>query len=173
MSKIILNSKVLHELISSNTLQLVEKHQKQSGKNYFFMPTISLQLYKAKVSWIDAYKKNISFVYNKYENQTLYTLLKNINMDLITFYKDKYNNKKSSSMFFYEKDEYFYIKCYLPNIKYKYFINSFFNDIKEPTFKMPYVGTIYSTVIIDIKNIWEQENNYGFNLELKETYINV
>jgi predicted Rdx family selenoprotein len=54
----------------------------------------------------------------------------------------------------------------------KFLITSFFNDVEED-FRPPNVGITYNTVILDIRNIWEKDNHSGFNLELKETYVNI
>lgn len=171
--RFILNSEIINDLISTNSLQLIEKYQRRSGKNYFFTPTISLKLYNPKVTWIDSSKKNVSFLFHKYDNLTLYTMLKNINSSLVNFYKNKaYNPINNIAPFYYEKGDYFYIKCYLPNMNNKYLVSSLFNDIEEQ-FNIPRVGMIYNYVILDIRNIWEKETLAGFNLELKETYINI
>lgn len=169
--RFILNSEIINDLISTNTINILEKYQRKGGKNYFFTPTISLKLYNPKVTWVDSTKKNISFLFKKYDNLTLYTMLKNINQSLINFYKNKaYNPIENISSFFYEKGDYFYVKCYLPNMNGKFLITSVFNDVEED-FKPPHVGLTYNTVILDIRNIWEKDNHAGFNLELKETYI--
>jgi hypothetical protein len=171
--RFILNSEIINDLISSNTLKLIEKHQRGcSGKNYFFTPTIGLKLYNTKITWIDPFKKNISFSFNKYENSNLYIMLKYINKSLVNIYKKQvYNPINNVSPFYYEKGDYFYIKCFLPNTNGKYHITSLFNNIEEQ-FIIPKVGYSYNTIVLDIKNIWEKDN-VGFNLELKETYTNI
>jgi hypothetical protein len=171
--RFILNTEIINDLISTDTLKLIEKYQRGSGKNHFFTPTISLKLYNPKVTWVDSNKKNLSFSFKKYDNLNLYTMLKNINNSLTYFYKNKaYNPVDNISSFFYEKGDYFYIKAYLPNMNGKYLVNSYFNTTEE-AFKIPRVGIIYDTIILDIRNIWEKESHAGFNLELKETYINI
>lgn len=172
--RFILNSETMNDLLSTDTLKLIEKYQRGgSGKNYFFTPTIGLKLYNPKITWIDPYKKNLAFSFYKHENLNLYTMLKYINKSLTLIYKQKaYNPSDNISPFFYEKGDYFYIKCYLPNMNKKYQITSFFNDLEE-SFVIPTVGNSYNTVIVDIRNIWEKDNHAGFNLEVKETYIKV
>lgn len=171
--RFILNTEIINDIISTNTLQFIEKFQRGSGKNYFFTPTISIKLYNPKITWIDPYKKNLSFSLSKSNNLNLYIMLKHINSSLTNMYKHKaYNPLSNISPFFYEKGDFFYIKCYLPNTNKKYQISSFFNNTEE-SFIIPQIGYIYNTVIIDIRNIWEKNDNAGFNLELKETYINI
>lgn len=171
--RFILNSEIMNDLVSTDTLKLIEKYQRGSGKNHFFTPTIGLKLYNPKVTWVDPYKKNLAFSFSKNNNLNLYTMLKHINTSLSSIYKQKaYNPIDNISSFFYEKGEYFYIKCYLPNTNKKYQIISFFNDSEEP-FNVPRTGASYNTVIVDIRNIWEKDNHAGFNLELKETYLNI
>lgn len=169
-SRIILNSEIVNDLIYSNTLVLQEKFQRNNGKNYFFIPNIGLKLFNAKVAWIDPSKKNISFSFNKYDNLTLLSMLRYINDKLINIYKNKSATPHTVSPFFYEKGDLFYIRCYLPNIKGKYHIESYFNETVEK-FTIPKLSSIYSIIIIDIRNIWEDDIKAGFNLELKETLV--
>jgi len=169
--RFILNSETLHDLISNDMLKLLEQPQRGSGTNYFFIPNIALRLYNPKITWIDPYKKHMSFSFNKFDNIHLYTLLKHINTSLSTFYKKTaYNPTHYIHSFMYEKGNYFYIKCYLPNTNGKYQINSFFDSVEE-SFVIPKLNYTFDSVIIDIKNIWKKDNQAGFNLELKETYI--
>ena len=171
--RVILNTEITNNLISTDILGIIEKYQKKGGKNYFFTPTISIKLFKPKVTWIDSTKKNVSFLFKKHENLNLYTMLRNVNNSLTYFYKTKaYNPIDNISPFFYEKGDYFYVKSYLPNINGKYLINSYLNNIEE-IFKVPRIGIIYDVIILDIRNIWEKDNHAGFNLELKETCINI
>lgn len=171
-SRFILTSEILNNLLDNNEITLLEKYQRNSGKNYFFTPTISLKLYKPKITWIDPQKKNLSFSFIKHENLSLYTFLKNVNNSLNNLYKNKaYNPVKNIYPFFIEKGNYFYVKCYLPNLNKKYNINSYFND-KEELFSPPLINSVYDSVIVDIRNIWEKDLNAGFNLELKCVYIN-
>jgi hypothetical protein len=172
MSRIILNSSILNDLINTNTLVLQTKFKKPNGKNYFFIPNIGIKLFNAKVSWIDPSKKNISFAFNKYENLSLLNMLRYINEKLTIIYNNKSMYPKNLSPFFFEKDDLFYIRCYLPNTKWKYHIESYFNDNSEEFF-IPKLSSIYNIIIIDIRNIWEDDNKAGFNLELKETSLNI
>jgi hypothetical protein len=174
MNRIILNSEIINDLIRNDNLHFQTKFQRGDGKNYFFTQTISLCLYNAKVTWIDSSKKNMSFCFNKYDNLKLFIMLRHINQKLIDLYNNKiYNPVSNISTFFYEKDDCFYIKCYLPNVKNKsnvYLIKDIFNSREEP-FRIPKIGLTYSSIILDIRNIWEKDNKAGFNLELKETMI--
>lgn len=172
MSRIILNSEIINDLITSNILELQTKFKKPTGKNYFFIPNIGLKLYNAKVSWIDPSKKNISFSFNKRDNINLLIMLKSIFSKLHDIYNRKANHPKPISSFFFEKDDSFYIRCYLPNIRGKYHILSYFNDDSEE-FTIPKLSSIYNIIIVDIRNIWEDDNKAGFNLELKETSLEI
>jgi len=169
-SRIILNSQVINDLIFSNTLELQTKFQKNNGKNYFFMPNIGIKLFNAKVSWIDPFKKNISFAFNKYENLALLNMLRYINEKLTMVYNKKSSYPKPLSPFLFEKDDSFYIRCYLPNTRGKYHIESYFNNDTEG-FSIPKMSCVYNIIVIDIRNIWEDDNKSGFNLELKETSV--
>jgi hypothetical protein len=173
-SRIILNNQVINDLIYSKTIALETKYQRKSdNKNYFFSPNIGLKLFNAKISWIDPSKKNISFAFNKYDNLSLLNMLRYINEKLTCVYNNKSIYPKTISPFFFEKDDLFYIRCYLPNTgKGKYHIQSYFNNELE-IFNIPKLSSSYNTIIIDIRNIWEDDNKAGFNLELKETSLNI
>lgn len=169
-SRIILNTQLINELIFSNTLELQTKFQRNNGKNYYFIPNIGIKLFNAKVTWMDSFKKNISFAFNRYENLSLLNMLKHINEKLTMVYNKKSIYPKPLSPFFFEKDDSFYIRCYLPNTKGKYHIESYFNNESEG-FMIPKISNVYNIIIIDIRNIWEDDNKSGFNLELKETSV--
>jgi hypothetical protein len=145
---------------------------KQKTKNYYISPTISLKLFNPKVSWIDPYKKNISFIFPKYDNLSLLNFLKYVQQRLIQLYNKVSPNPQNVASIYYEKGDYFYVKVYLPNTNNKYNITSSFNG-EEEQFKIPRVGITYNSIIIDIRNIWEKDNAAGINLELKETYITI
>ena len=171
MSRIILNSEIINELVSSKSLIMQKKYQRGSdGKNYFFSPTISLKLFNPKVAWVDQYKKNISFSFNKHENLNLLIMWRYINTKIVELYNKQSDNPVSVAPFYFEKDDNFYVRCYLPNVKGKYFITSSFNN-NEEMFSVPRVGLTYTSITIDIRNIWENSTRSGFNLELKETEI--
>lgn len=170
--RIILTSEILQDLIQTNSLILSETFQKRGGKNYFFSPNIALKLFKPKITWIDSYKRNISFSFYKYDNLNLLTLLKHVQQRLSELYKEKSYNPQNVSSIFYEKGDYFYVKAYLPNMNNKYTITSIFNTEVED-FKVPRVGITYDSIILDIRNIWEKDNCAGINLELKETYVSI
>lgn len=170
--RIILNSEILNDLIDTNSLVFQEKFQRTSGKNYYISPTIGIKIFNAKVSWIDSYKKNISFIFSKHENLSLLHFLKSIQQKLIHLYKTRCYNPQNVSSIYYEKGDYFYVKVYLPNMNNKYNIISSFNGEQEP-FKIPRVGITYDSIILDIRNIWEKDTAAGFNLELKETYVTI
>lgn len=170
--RIILNSEILNELINTNSLVLQEKFQKNSGKNYYISPTIALKLNNCKVSWIDAYKKNISFIFPKYENLSLLNFLKYVQKQLSYLYNQRSPNPQNLASIYYEKGDYFYVKVYLPKVGQTYNITRTFNNVPEQ-FSIPRVGNIYDSITIDIRNIWEKDNCAGINLELKETFITI
>jgi hypothetical protein len=150
---------------------------KNNFKNYFFSPNISIKLYNPKITWIE--NNNISFSFQKYatiennviiknDNISFLELLRNINIKLLKVfydYKENYghNHNKDLPSLFYEKDQYFYIKCNLPNKNGKYFIKT-----QNGEFIKPKIGTEFTSVILDIRNIWEINGKVGFRLELKE-----
>lgn len=168
--RILLNSEILNNLYNTKSLVLSKKFQKNSaGINYFFCPTIGLKLYNPQVSWVDASNKNLSFSFNKWENITLLKLLVYIHDTLTEIYNDSaYNGPKILAPFFFEKDDKFYIRTYLPKVKGHFGIKSVFNEIQDK-FNIPRKDCIYNYIIIDFRNIWESDNRAGYNIELKET----
>lgn len=170
--RILLNGETLNKLYNTNSLILSKKWQKKT-LNYYFCPTIGLKLYNPQVSWIDPSKKNISFMFNKWENTSLLKLLQFIHDTLTTIYNDSaYSTPSTLAPFFYEKDDKFYIRTYLPQVKGHYGIKSTFDNITGP-FYIPRKDCTYNSIIIDFRNIWESDNRAGYNIELKETFTTV
>lgn len=183
MNRIILNSNTLRDMLScdlkddsqtNDKLIIFKETYKNGFRNFFFAPNIGIKLYSPKVSWLDT--KGISFCFNKMENMSLLDLLKYINNSLNKIYINyKKNNglpnDTTLSPLYYEKDDSFYIKCHLPNVKGKYFITYNSETEKDAKFSKPRIGCVYSSVVIDIRNIWETDNKKaGVHLELKEVY---
>lgn len=168
--RILLNSEILNNLHKTNSIILSKKFQKKlNGINYFFCPTIGIKLYNPQVSWIDPLQNNLSFCFNKWENMTLLKLLQSIHETLSIIYdKSAYNEAKPLASFFFEKDDKFYIRTYLPKVKGHFGIKSLFNGDNDK-FNIPRKDCIYNYIIIDFRNIWESNNRAGYNIELKET----
>ena len=66
----------LNDLISSKSLKILKKNQKENGTNYYFTPNLVLKLYGAKVIFINP--KFLVFQFCKIKNSSLYLLLKSI-----------------------------------------------------------------------------------------------
>jgi hypothetical protein len=177
-----LSSTVLNDLIYENQLNIIKKQEK-SFCNYYFLPTIGIQLYSPKVTWIDPSKKNISFAFNKVDCSGLLTLLKHINDSLFKYISFRHKLiHKTISPLYYEKGDQFYIKCYLPNLKGNYFIkcitqtsdytqDTSFTKEKNENFTLPRLNCVYDKVDIEIRNLWETNKQSGYCLELKKVYI--
>ena len=168
-----------NSLLDNVEIVIFKFTNKNNFKNYFFSPNISIKLYNPKVTWVE--NNNVSFSFEKYvtiennnvvktDNITLLDLLRNINTSLLKIlydYKENYGHTQNKNLpcLFYEKDAHFYIKCNLPNKNGKYFIKTLDPD---QYFIKPRIGTEYTSVILDIRNIWEMNDKVGFRLELKE-----
>lgn len=164
---IILNSEVLDSLIRDDILKILKKNQKIAGNcNYYFTPNIGLNLYNAKVKFVD--KKFIVFEFEKYKHLGLLGLLKRINEVLKT--KVRTNNselfEKAIFDLFNEDDNVFSLRCYLPNYNGKYSIETNFEK-----FNIPRVGCCYDIATIEIRNIWKNNEKHGFNCELKRVVV--
>lgn len=159
MSRTILNSEIISDIIKNNEMKFLTKKAKNGYYNYYILPNIGLKLYNAKITWIDnnVRTKNMSFKFIKHENIGLFKLLQYTNKMINDSF---YHSQKDISIYF-EKDDSFYIKCYLPTTE-KLFDNK------------PRINTILDGIVIDIRNIWESPNkDLGINLELKNIGINL
>ena len=165
---IIINSEVLSELINSEQLKIVKKRQQHSDNfNYYFSPSIGLNLWKPKVMIINP--KFIVLEFNKIEHMSLLILLRDINKKLQKLVKNKnselFNTDIYNIMSEIDNDK-FTIRCYLPNFKGKHLIK-YYVDKNEEMFKLPRVNTVIDNCIIEIRNIWKTNDKSGFNIELK------
>lgn len=168
-NKCILNNDILNDP-SFNISTKVDINKRNHTINYFLYPNISIQLFAPKVSWIELtankysyFPKNISLSFNRHENLNLLGFLRNVQKKLQYIHSLKSESILHS--FFYEKGDYFYIKCYLPNLNNKYLITSN-SELDTEVWKVPRLNCSYTSVILDIKNIWENKLNSGINLEL-------
>lgn len=165
---IIINSEVLSELINSGNLKIVKKIQKNSENfNYYFNPSIGMNLWKAKIMIVNP--KFIVLEFNKREHMNLLILLRDINTKLQKLVRTK--NSELFNINIYNimseiEDDKFTIRCHLPNFKGKYLIKSYINTNDE-TFKLPSINTIVDNCVIEIRNIWKIGEKVGFNIELK------
>ena len=90
----------LNDLISSKSLKILKKNQKENGTNYYFTPNLVLKLYGAKVIFINP--KFLVFQFCKIKNSSLYLLLKSINSILLNELKKTHSemfNKEIYSFF--------------------------------------------------------------------------
>jgi hypothetical protein len=164
MDILILNSELLNNIIQSNSLTLMKKFQRgKNGLNYFLIPNIGVKLFNVKVTWVDPFKKNLSFSINRWENPNLITLLRHINTSLSELYKNMSYSNLNVAPFFFEKGDYIYIRTYLPNTNGKYHIH---NNLGN--FIVPRKDSTFDSITIYFKNIWEDDTKAGFNIELKE-----
>lgn len=164
---IILTSEILTELIQNKTLKIMKKHQKNSDdSNYYFTPSIGMNLYKPKVIFINA--KFIVFEFDKYECLNLLQLLRTINNKLQYKLKNNYSELFDKDIYniMSENDKTFTIRCYLPQKNNKYYIKS-----PDTSFKLPRLNVCLDSAFIEIRNVWTQNTNSnfkgGFNIELK------
>ena len=181
-NRIILGKETIQRLEDAGELCIFKYTSKNMFNSYFFGPNISIKLKNPKVSWMDA--NSISFQFDMFtstshkslnlddvsNNLSLLNLLRDVNSRLV----DLYNNYKDSRghadiisrpCIFYEKDNFFYIKCNLPKVNGRYLVSC--DD--GATFYKPRIGCVYKYVILDIRNIWEinAQDKVGFRLELK------
>jgi hypothetical protein len=165
----------------NTVISISKKIQKQkNSSNFFFSPTLDIELHHARVWYIDF--KTMVFIFNKSENLNLYLFLQNISKTLLTkteYYakqitysssfgtKTKFNflsNRNSRDKNDLEILE-FTIKCFIPpSIK-------LFHEQKEVKYQMPLKGNLFDKITLNIKNIWEDPTRIGFNIEVKELHV--
>ena len=178
-----LTSEILNNLKMENQITFQDKRQRgSSGVNFFISPSLCIELYDSKVFWVDPFKKNISFGFSKKDSLSLLIFLRYINSTLSELFIEKLKNMKTFpdtvkkgingiSPFFYEKGEYFYIKCNLPQNPNSRGVGLSKYSVKvvgeEDNFKCPYIGGVYKIASLYIKNLWSKNGATGFNLELK------
>ena len=162
----------LNDLISSKSLKILKKNQKENGTNYYFTPNLVLKLYGAKVIFINP--KFLVFQFCKIKNSSLYLLLKSINSILLNELKKTHSEmfNKEIYSFFSDVDDKFTIRCYLPNYKNKYFIQCESSDNSVNYFTLPKHQITYDMITIEIRNVWYKNEKGGFNIELKGVYYN-
>lgn len=170
---IILNCDTIKQLVETGDFKIIKKNQKIVGNcNYYFTPNMGINLYSAKVKFID--KKFIVFEFDKHTNSSLLLLLKNINKVFIDQLKINNSELFDSPIYnlFSEDESNFTLRCYLPNSNGKYFItvDSTETDTKLP-FRLPRVNAIYDMAIVEIRNVWKKDETCAFNLELKYVKI--
>lgn len=167
---IIINSEVLSELINSEQLKVLKKRQQNSDNfNYYFSPSIGLNLWRSKVMIVNP--KFIVFEFNKIEHMNLLILLRDIDNKLQRLVKSKNSELFNASIYKLMSEidnDKFTIRCYLPNFKGKHLIKRYV-DNNEEIFKLPRVNTTIDNCVIEIRNIWKTNDKSGFNIELKST----
>lgn len=164
---IILNSEILNNMVKDDVLKILKKNQKVVGNsNYYFHPSIGINLYKPKVKFLD--KKFIVFEFEKYSNIGLLELLRYINTVLQNNTKNKFSELFDKDIYnlFNEDDETFTIRCHLPNYNGKYAIGTDYGR-----FNLPRIGCCYDMTVIEFRNIWKNGEKYGFNIELKRVVV--
>lgn len=160
-----MNAESLREAITTKELAFFKTNQKNSNNiNYFFTPTISINLYKCKV--IYRTNKNITIQFDKILNKSLYLMLSSMHNQLSAFVNINTDNKKFYPIV-YETDTKFSIQCYLPHKIDKYFISCTF-DKEECAFTLPNINSYLDMVNIEIRNIWETKDKIGYNIEIKK-----
>lgn len=162
---IILTSDILNELITSKKLKIIKKTQKISeNSNYYFTPSLGINLYKPKITFI---KSNfIVLEFDKYEFYNLLKLLQNINDKLQNKLKNEYSELFNQDIYniISEQENTFTLRCHLPNKNGKYFIKCNESTIG---FKLPKVNSYLDSALVEIRNVWCYDSKYGFNIELK------
>lgn len=151
----------LRTLCEHGKLGISQKEQPQ-GYNYYFTPPLRLTLYSPKV--VVSTSSYIVLQYDKYEKEKLFNMLRSISSQLKAHLKRCFPIRSEINVYdmFMEQSMTFTIRCSLPHVGKKYFI-----ETTTPPFRVPRSNEHLHCVGIDIRNMWESNNRIGFNLELK------
>jgi len=166
------DTQTLIDLVQSGELKVLKKRQKVAENvNYYFNPNLSIKLFDAKAMIVT--QKHIVLEFDKVKHFGLLQFLRSINNILINFVKSKDCDLFDKSIYslMSELENTFTIRCHLPNYKGKYFIESSMSGQKQ-IFKLPRLNCKIDIATIEIRNIWGQDNKYGFNIELKGVTYN-
>lgn len=167
----LVNFEVLTELVKTDTLKIVKKSQKTDGSNYYFTPSLSLQLYNARVRFITS--KFVVFEFDRIKHASLLGLLKSVNNSLLFELRRRYSELYNKDVYnmYSETDDKFTIRCFLPNSSGKYHIQVNSNQNERLTFHLPRVDACYDIATVEIRNVWVNGERRGFNLELKAVHF--
>lgn len=162
---VILTSGLLSEL----EIDVFRKRQKNiENSNFYFTPNIGLRLYNAEIMIVNM--KYIVFKFDKVKDLNLLTLFRNISKHLQYKLKTRFGldfSNKNVYDIVSEQDTTYTLRCSLPNYNGKYHIK-YHEDSEPKWFKLPRVGTRYNCITIEIRNIWENDKGFGFNIEIKQ-----
>ncbi len=165
---ITVTSEIIRDLCSSNRITIIQKRQKNTGDyNFYITPNLSLQLYGGKVIITDP--KFLVVQFEKSTHITLLSLLRTTS-ECITDYLKSCIELDIENVYplFSEQDNTFTIRVYLPHVRNKYFIETkSANENEIIQFTRPRIGTVLKELRVDIRNLWQNKQRLGFNLELK------
>lgn len=141
--------------------------------NYFFTPGIKMTLYSPKVFYVD--EKYIVFEFDR-KNANLYGMFKKKNEHILSVLRYQCTEliDKEIYNFYTEKENTFVVRVYLPRIKSRqmsYNIKAFNENHLEVAFYKPNKNVIYKSIDVEIKNLWQKKDTYGFNIELKSVFL--
>jgi len=171
---IIINSEIISDLVNSGELKIIRKSQKtRNAYNYYITPNLQLRLFGGKIVFCDA--KTIVFQFDKYKNMSLLKLLQHVSEVLLSRLKRSYDIRSESIFTVHQEQELtFSIRCTLPVLSIRGQVSGYYiHDESEVeshqnNFRLPRVGYCYESVVIEIRNAWENAGRLGFNVELKK-----
>ena len=168
---LILNSENIYKLCTTRSLVISRKPQKIKGNyNFSISPLLCLRIYNVKVLISDT--KYIVLEFDKIENGSLFMLLLKIDKHITEYLKNIFNFPDNITFhsIYSDVDTKFTLRCYLPQTNNKYNIK-YYVDNQEETFQCLHKNSVLKEVIIDVKNIWQNKDRVGYNLELKKVYL--
>lgn len=169
---IILNKEITRNLIYNKELKVLKKYQSDKVScNYYFTPNVGIKIYKPKVMIIN--EKYIVFEFDKNNSIGLYSLLKMINEEIkeLIYRSNIIRDANFYDMYSDIEDGNKYtIRCSLPKFKWNYKIEYIYNTDKVP-FVLPRLGCVFDEIVVEIRNVWQNNNKLGYNLELKKVIV--
>jgi hypothetical protein len=167
---LIRNKEELDNMINEGQLSVLCKPQKSSGYNYYFVPNLALNVYNSKI--LISTPKYIVLEWDKFKCSSLLSMLRSFSQKLRNYVKRSYFVSDDLTVYdiHCEQELTFTIRCYLPQTRGKYHIESWY-DGQLDSFKLPKKNLSLSCVNLEIRNIWISNDKMGYNIEVKSITI--
>lgn len=148
------------------SIHFQRKSQKEKGSyNYYITPNCSIYLYDAVVMIADP--KYIVLKFDKVKHASLLKLLNTISNQMIDMLKQSYPlSYKIIFPIYGEQQDTFTVRCSLPHVRNKYFIDCVFEN-ETVDFALPRRNCVFQKIGVVVRNIWENKERIGFNIEIK------
>jgi hypothetical protein len=157
-----------------STISLIETEQEndKSSVNIYFKPRLLLNVYSCHVQHI-VNRNTLNIALDKTLHYSIIKALENL--DYLVSERlghERFNSLQKYKPFF-DQNNSVLVRCFIPSKLNKYYTlctETIDNSKKNIPFKLPRQGTKLDHVVLEIKNVWIQNNKLGYNFELKEVH---